>query len=171
MSLNHLSQNWGQVQMDLTRLSFQSNLEQYRKQAEELFEGYKNVPDAEVRSAALGLGDAQLTIARWYDFQSWQALAEYAEAVSRDGSPVCQFESAVEAVITGDVITLASLLRENPELVRERSTRVAHFDSPRHRAMLLHYVAANGVEGYRQQCPRNAVDVAKILLGSGADVD
>ena len=179
-------------------LSFRSRLEQYQKQAEELLEGYKsgdaeaircfkqrhprfmdpkiawlpkNVPDSEVRSAALGLADAQLTIARWHDFQSWPALAEYAEAVSRKGSAICQFESAVEAVINGDVPTLERLLRENPELVRARSTRVTHFDPPRHRAMLLHYVAANGVEGYRQKCPRNAVDVARTLLRAGAEVD
>jgi hypothetical protein len=184
--------------MDLTRLSFRSNLEQYQKQAEELLEGYKsgdaeaircfkqrhprfmdpktawlpkNVPDSEVRSATLGLADAQLTIARWYDFQSWPALAEYAEAVSREGSAVCQFESAVEMVINGDVSTLERLLREDPELVRARSTRLTHFDPPQHRAMLLHYVAANGVEGYRQKCPGNAADVARALLKAGAEVD
>lgn len=184
--------------MDLTPLSFRSSLEQYQKLAEELLEGYKasdpeamrcikqrhprfmdakipwlpkNAPDSEVRSAALGLADAQLTIARLYDFQSWQALAEYAGAVGQENSTVCQFESSVEAVIAGDVATLESLLRENPELVRARSTRVTHFDPPRHRAMLLHYVAANGVEGYRQKCPKNAVDVTKILLGAGAEVD
>jgi len=184
--------------MDRTHLSFRSKLEQYQKQAEELLEGYKsgdaeaircfkqchprfmdpkiawlpkNVPDSEVRSAALGLGDAQLTIARWYDFQSWPALAEFAEAASRDGSPVYQFESAVEAVIGGDAATLERLLREDPELVRARSTRVTHFDPPRHRAMLLHYVAANGVEGYRQKCPGNGVEIAKTLLRAGAEVD
>ena len=40
-----------------------------------------------------------------------------------------------------------------------------------HRATLLHYVAANGVEGYRQRTPANAVDVAKMLLHAGAEVD
>ena len=74
------------------------------------------------------------------------------------------FEAAVEAVITGDVATLKSLLRENPELVRTRSTR-------EHRATLLHYVAANGVETDRQKTPNNAVEVAEILLHGGAEVD
>jgi ankyrin repeat protein len=77
----------------------------------------------------------------------------------------------VEAVITGDVVALESMLRDNPELVRARSTRVTHFDPPRHRATLLHYVAANGVEGYRQKTPKNAVDVAITLLRAGAEVD
>ena len=74
------------------------------------------------------------------------------------------FESAVEAVITGDAAALQSLLGENPELVGARSTR-------EHRATLLHYVAANGVEDYRQKTPKNAVEVAKILLNRGAEVD
>jgi hypothetical protein len=36
---------------------------------------------------------------------------------------------------------------------------------------LLHYVAANGVEGGRQQTPRNAVEVTRVLLEAGAEVD
>ena len=39
------------------------------------------------------------------------------------------------------------------------------------RATLLHYVAANGVEGYRQLTPPNAVAIADALLDAGADVD
>jgi len=37
--------------------------------------------------------------------------------------------------------------------------------------MLLHYVAANGVEGYRQRSPLNAADVAAALLDAGTDPD
>src|SRR6266851_5313441 len=184
--------------MDFKPLPFDSTLEQYQKQAEELLEAHgsgdaqairiihekhprfldskipwlpKNLPDSEIRSAALELADAQITIARWYSFQSWPALAEYADAVTQDDSPVFQFESAVEAVITGDLATLESLLRENPELIRGRSTRITHFDPPVHRATLLHYVAANGVEGYRQKTPNNAVEIAKTLLKAGAEVN
>jgi ankyrin repeat protein len=40
-----------------------------------------------------------------------------------------------------------------------------------HRATLLHYVAANGVEGYRQRTPPNAVEIATVLLQAGADPD
>ena len=77
---------------------------------------------------------------------------------------MAKFESAVEAVVTGDVATLDRLLREDPELVRARSTEA-------HGATLLHYVAANGVEEYRQKTPGNAVEVAKALLDRGAEVD
>jgi ankyrin repeat protein len=173
-------------------------LDQYEKQADDLLEAWKaadpgaiqivrqkhprflnpeipwlpkNMSESEVRSVTLERSDAQLTVARWYDFESWPQLVDYVNAVTQDGSPVSQFESAVEAVIDGDFATLASLLREHPELVRARSTRVTHFDPPRHRATLLHYLGANGVEGYRQKTPGNAVDVAKMLLESGAEAD
>jgi ankyrin repeat protein len=59
---------------------------------------------------------------------------------------------------------LRSLLRDDPELVRARSARSHH-------ATLLHYVAANGVEDSRQRTPANAVDVARLLLDGGAEVD
>jgi hypothetical protein len=158
--------------MDITPLSFRASLEEYQQQAVQLLEAWraadpaaiqivrqrhprfldpkipwlpKKLSEAEVRSATLELPDAQLTIARWYDFGSWSRLAEYVEAVTREGSPISKFELGVEAVISGDVAALASLLREYPELVRSRSTRVTHFDPPVHRATLLHYVAANGV--------------------------
>jgi ankyrin repeat protein len=35
----------------------------------------------------------------------------------------------------------------------------------------LHYIAANGVEGYRQKTPPNALEVAKLLLQAGAEPD
>jgi len=184
--------------MEFKPIPFRSGLEEYQKQAEELLSGWqagdvgaiqlartkhprflderipwlpKNVPDPEIRGAGLGLSDAQLTIARAYDFRDWPALAEYAAAVTRDDSPEYRFESAVEAVINGDVATLKALLGAHPELVRARSMRITHFDPPVHRATLLHYLGANGVEGYREKTPPNAVEVAKILLEAGAAAD
>src|SRR5428012_13463 len=35
----------------------------------------------------------------------------------------------------------------------------------------LHYCGANGVEGYRQKTPKNIVEIARMLLEAGADVD
>jgi len=89
----------------------------------------------------------------------------------RGDGPVFRFESAVEAVISGELGTLESLLRDNPDLVRARSTRITNHDPPAHRATLLHYVAANGVEGYRQKTPKNAVQIARTLLQAGSEVD
>lgn len=91
-------------------------------------------------------------------------LAEFVAAVTRKGSSVWQFESAVEATIAGDLPALRRLLSDNRDLARARSTRA-------HRATLLHYISANGVEGYRQRTPKNAVQVASLLLKAGADVD
>jgi hypothetical protein len=169
-------------------------MEEYQKQAADLLKSYKaadskairyikehhprfldskipwlpkNLSDSEVLSAALDLADTQLVIARWYDFQDWTVLEEYVEAVSPENSPVYRFESAVEAVISGDVVELGSLLRENPELIRARSTRRTHFDPPVHRATLLHYVAANGVEGYRQKTPGECGRGSKNIVYSG----
>ena len=124
--------------------------------------------EAEVRATPMTRDDASLALARQYDFANWNALAEYVTAVRTPG-PVARFEAAVEAVIDGRIEELKDLLREDPELVRRRSTRVTHFDPPVHGAMLLHYLAANGVEGYRQRSPKNAADVARVLLDAGAD--
>ncbi len=74
------------------------------------------------------------------------------------------FDAAVDAMINGDGAALSRLLRANPELVRSRST------SP-HRSTLLHYVSANGVEDVLQKTPKNIVEIAKLLLDAGADVN
>jgi ankyrin repeat protein len=120
--------------------------------------------DYEEQAAGLATADAHGDLARWYRFESWEALSRYAEAAKPPGSPVFRFESAVEAVIDGRVDDLAAWIREDPELPTARSTRM-------HRATLLHYVAANGVEQYRQKSPPNAVEVARLLLQHGAPVD
>ena len=74
------------------------------------------------------------------------------------------FESAVEAIVGGDLPTLQILLNEHPELVTERSER-------KHHSTLLHYVSANGVENERQKTPANIVQIAQLLLDRGADVN
>ena len=180
------------------RLPFDAAIDEYRKQAIELLDGWKNgdagwtqiarrthprflnpeirwlpldLSDAEIRGAAFEPSDAELALARWYDFEGWPRLEEYADAVARKDSPAYRFESAVEAVIDGDVDALASLIRTDADLIRRRSERVTPFDPPRHRATLLHYIAANGVEGYRQKTPANALEIARMLLDAGAEVD
>lgn len=119
----------------------------------------------------LDADDARLAIARAYVFLDWASLATLVAAVLEPTSPVARFEAAVEAVIDGDLRTLRAALDADPTLARARSTRVCPFDPPAHRATLLHYVAANGVEGYRQRTPPNAVDIARCLLDAGADPD
>jgi ankyrin repeat protein len=107
---------------------------------------------------------AQFVLAQAQGFESWPKLARHIEAVARANSPVSNFELAAAAIVAGDVATLERLLHDNPGLIRVHSSR-------RHRAALLHYVSANGVEGYRQKTPSNIVHIADLLLRAGADVN
>jgi hypothetical protein len=132
----------------------------------------KQMEKADVLEAVMTDADARLALAYWYDFKDWAALQEWVEAVGRAGSPVSIFETAVEAVINGDAQQLERLLRQYPELLRARSTRVTWWAPPQmHRATLLHYVGANGIEGYREKTPKNAVEIATLLLRAGAEPD
>ena len=72
------------------------------------------------------------------------------------------FSRAVEAIVTGDESGLRALLQAHPGLIRDRAPFA-------HRATLLHYVAANGVEV--QRSPANAPAIARILLEAGAEAD
>ena len=182
--------------MALTPLPFRSTLTEYRRQADDLYSGWlagdehairvfrskhpkfldakipwleRPMSNEEVRATPIDRDDALLAIARWYDFLDWSSLVSWVEAVHVPDSPVARFEEAVDAVVSGDAATLARLLRADPALVRARSTRVNCFDPPVHGATLLHYLAANGVEGYRQRSPKNAVEIARLLLDAGAD--
>jgi ankyrin repeat protein len=177
--------------MAIDPVPFRSTLDSYKQQAEKLLHAFRSndaeawrcirqchprlrgragtndrnaVTDSEIRRAKVSVADARSVVAGWDGFDSWPKLAEYVAAVARDDSLVGPFEAAVEAIITGDVATLKRLLRDLPDLIRARSTRA-------HQATLLHYVAANGVEGHRQKTPKNAAQVAAILLKAGADVD
>ena len=115
-------------------------------------------------SSTEALAKAQFVIARAHGFLSWPELATHIEQLARPTSPISAFEAGASAIVAGDMATLERLLREHPELIRSRSTR-------EHRATLLHYVSANGVEGYRQVSPKNIAAITKVLLAAGADVD
>jgi Ankyrin repeats (3 copies) len=172
--------------MNSKELPDRPSLEQYKKQAKDLLKNSKSgqgetlqltlqrikndhprfarLGDLELRGTELVLADAQLIIAREHGFESWPKFAKHIEGLTRQNSPVLRFESAVDAVVTGNVAKLEQLLGENPELIRERSTFLHH-------ATLLHYVGANGVENYRQKTPKNVVQVAELLLRAGAEVN
>ncbi|WP_263350119.1 ankyrin repeat domain-containing protein [Acidicapsa acidisoli] len=110
------------------------------------------------------LADAQFVIARSHGFESWPKFARHLEALQAVQSPEWRFEATVDAIVSGDIALLERLLTEEPGLVQARSMR-------EHGATLLHYVAANGVEGYRQKTPQNIVEIAAMLLRAGADVN
>ena len=110
------------------------------------------------------LTGAQFVIARSHGFLSWPRMVKHIEQLTSRSSPVTQFEMAADAIVSGDLATLKQLLLANPKLVLDRSMR-------EHRATLLHYTSANGVEGYRQKTPKNIVAIAELLLKFGAEVD
>ena len=112
--------------------------------------------------AILGLGfgqdDGRLTIAREYGFANWQAVEALGELAPDPG-----FEAAVDALVTGRLDELEAMLDAAPDLVRARSAYG-------HRATLLHYLGANGVETHRQKTPLNAAALARLLIDRGAEV-
>jgi len=119
--------------------------------------------DAAGRQCALA--DAQFVIARSHGFESWPKFVRGLEALARGGdSDEARFEAAADAVIAGDLETVRRLLHEEPRVIQMQSMR-------EHRATLLHYVSANGVEGYRQRTPKNVVEIAALLLRAGAEID
>jgi len=116
------------------------------------------------KSQHISLADAQYLIAEAHGFENWGGFAQHVEEAEGKRTRTDDFERAADAVVTGDLPTLESLVRRNPALIRARSRRVHH-------VTLLHYVAANGVEDFRQKTPPNAVAIARFLLDAGTEVD
>lgn len=104
-------------------------------------------------TATLSLEGARSIVARDHGFTSWSSVEGACDPV---------FERAVDAVVLGQAEQLTELLAEHPDLVARRSAYG-------HRATLLHYTAANGVEIRRQTVPANAAEIAAALLAAGAD--
>lgn len=181
-----------------THLPFDAPLTEYEAQADQLLAGHtaglpaaiqilheclprfldpvvtwKPLPigDEEILAASLTRDDTRLALARAYSFRDWDALSTYVAAVTDAGSATQQFETAVEAILSGDATALRTMLLRDPALVRARSTRITCHEPAMHAATLLHYLGANGVEGYRQRSPANAVEIARLLLDTGAEVD
>ncbi len=110
--------------------------------------------DDELRSVGmLTLRHARSIVARDHGFTNWS---------SADGECDPTFELAVDAVVHGRINDLSMLLADHPDLPVRRSAYG-------HRATLLHYTAANGVEIRRQVVPANAAQVVGALLDAGAD--
>ena len=105
------------------------------------------------------LEDCQQTIANEYGFSDWEAVKQLGD-VQYD----FQFERAVNLLLAGDSPTLQQLITQYPYLLSATS-------SYGHQATLLHYVASNGVEFWRQQVPMNLPAITSYLLSVGTDID
>ena len=124
---------------------------------------FKGKSAQDVFSAVPTLADCQLTIAKESGFESWPRLKNYVEQLDTDpNGPIARFEHAVRCLIHGDARELAAALHTHPQLATVRSPRS-------HRCVLLHYVAANGVENEHQKTPANIVEIAQLLFRCGAD--
>ncbi len=113
-------------------------------------------PD-EVMAGLFSHDDALLTLSREYGFADWEAVRALG-----DTRADAVFEGALDAMLAGESAALKALLQAHPALVTARS-RFGH------RATLLHYIGANGVESHRQRTPRNAAEIAELLIEYGAD--
>jgi len=111
----------------------------------------------ELFNLSASIEDALETVSRAHGFAGWSAAAS---AGQRSGDAL--LERAVELLLRGDVSSLAAALASAPDITARRS----HYG---HGATLLHYLAANGVETYRQRVPRNAATLASLLLRGGAN--
>jgi hypothetical protein len=122
--------------------------------------GQQDPSDAAILDASLDDERARNAIAKFHWF------ASYDDAVRRAGELVDpHFEAAADAIVDGDAPALRALLASHPNLARARSAYA-------HRATLLQHVAANGIETSRQwQSPKNAVEIARILIDAGSEVD
>jgi len=74
------------------------------------------------------------------------------------------FARAVKAIIAGNTDALRTELSTDPTLIQARSVSA-------HRATLLHYVAANGIESELQRQVPNSDEIAAVLLDAGAEVE
>jgi hypothetical protein len=124
----------------------------------------RNIRADELSKPHPRLADAQFFVARGHGFESWPKFARQVLALQRGSSHDARFEAAADAVVSGDTRTLERLLNDDLQLIRTRSRRT-------HNAPLLHYVAANGVEDFRQKTPKNILEITKLLLDAGAEVN
>src|SRR5215216_6087331 len=68
--------------------------------------GTSRLLESDARPANVTLSEAQLVVARLHGFESWPKFAHHIEARDNSASPVSQFESAADAIVSGDAATL-----------------------------------------------------------------
>ena len=108
--------------------------------------------------------------------ENWAQLKRRVDVGSRVArfKPHPRFDDAVAALDYGDLERLRGLIASDPALVYARTNLeppYGYFTG----ATLLHHVAGNPsrgrLEGLLPPLPRNTVEMARLLLDSGADVN
>ena len=117
--------------------------------------GLVSKPASEIFSHPLTIDEAKLSMAREYGYENWSQV---------EGVVDVTFESAVDALMHGELEVLQGMIKADPALATQTSAYG-------HRATLLHYLGANGVETQRQVAPYNAGALCELLISSGADVN
>ena len=90
-----------------------------------------------------------------YGFFSWDDVQEA-------GSFNPLFEQAVNVALQGDIATMQTLLDKDPTIISETS-------SFGHKASIIQYLAANGVEMWRQYVSQNVIEMLELLIEFGAN--
>jgi ankyrin repeat protein len=149
--------------------------------------------DEEIGHAPFTEADAQLVYAREHGFDSWGDLVRRVTLLETDSSARAgePFLAAFEAMKSGEVAALKSLLTGNPQLARDRGTNgntllnlavsIAAHAQPGVGLALVESLLAAGADvnegndrgatplhqaGYSNQC-----DIAAALIEKGADLD
>lgn len=113
--------------------------------------GLGQASDTEVQSAAFGVEDARLVLARQHGFGSWAELAAHVEALARGGGGSEPFLAAFRAVEAHNAAAVRACLDAHPELVQARGTN------------------GNSLLNLAAGC--QALECALLLLDRGADPD
>jgi ankyrin repeat protein len=136
----------------------------------------KGVTLEAVFNTSLALADVQLVVAREHGFDNWARLKHHVETAGRIArfKPHPRFDDAVAALDAGDIEQLRRSILSEPELIQART----NLDPPYHYftgATFLHHVAGNPdrgrLSGELGPLPKNIVEIARLLLDSGADVN
>ena len=107
--------------------------------------------------ANFDLDNCKTAIAHEHGFNNWKAVAALDNVEYN-----LPFEQAVNYLLMGNYEALEAMLSAAPQLIHE----VSQYG---HKATLLHYVASNGVEMWRQKVPSNLPALCELLLSKGAD--
>jgi ankyrin repeat protein len=130
----------------------------------------KGQPLQSILAKPLSLAAAQLVLAREYGLRNWAHLKHHVQTEDRLSTfkPHPRFADALDALRAGDLPRLAELLAAQPGLIHARTNLeppYGYFSG----ATLLHHVAGN--PGWNRPLPINIVEVARLLLKHGADVN